>query len=105
MAGPGTIQAVGGLTALSVAWLLGARHGKYTRDGLPTAIPGHNGVLVMLGCSLALVGWLGLNSAGAILYNGVDPGQVVLVAINTILCAATAALTRSRCYQRALRQA
>ena len=91
--GAGTIQAVGGLTALSIAWILGARRGKYTRDGMPTAIPGHNGVLVMLGCILALLGWLGLNSAGAILYNGVEPGQTVLVAINTILSAAAAALT------------
>lgn len=90
--GAGTIQAVGGLTALSVAWLLGARRGKYTHHGMPTAIPGHNGVLVMLGCLFALVGWLGLNSAGAIIYNGAAPGQTVLVAINTILSAATAAL-------------
>jgi Amt family ammonium transporter len=90
--GSGTIQAVGGLTALSVAWLLGARRGKYTHDGMPTAIPGHNGVLVMLGCLFALVGWLGLNSAGAILYNGAAPGQTALVAINTSLSAATAAL-------------
>ena len=91
--GAGTIQAVGGLTALSVAWILGARRGKYTREGLPTAIPGHNGVLVMFGCMLALLGWLGLNSAGALLYNAVEPGHAVLVAINTILSAATAALT------------
>jgi Amt family ammonium transporter len=90
--GAGTIQVVGGLTALSIAWILGARRGKYTRDGMPTAIPGHNGVLVILGCILALLGWLGLNSAGAILYNGAEPGQSVLVAINTMLSAATAAL-------------
>jgi ammonium transporter, Amt family len=91
--GASTIQAVGGLTALSIAWILGARRGKYTHDGMPTAIPGHNGVLVIFGCILALLGWLGLNSAGAILYNGVEPGQAVLVAINTILSAAMAALT------------
>lgn len=91
--GAGTIQAVGGLTALSIAWIVGARHGKYAHDGMPTAIPGHNGVLVILGCVLALMGWLGLNAAGAVLYNGAEPGQAVLVAINTILCAATAALT------------
>jgi len=90
--GSATIQAVGGLSALSIAWLLGPRHGKYTRDGLPTAIPGHNGVLVMLGCLLALVGWLGLNCAGAILYNAVAPGNAVQVAVNTFLCAASAAL-------------
>lgn len=91
--GAGTIQAVGGLTALSIAWILGARRGKYSRDGMPTAIPGHNGVLVMFGCLLALLGWLGLNSAGAILYNGSAPSQTALVAINTILSAATSALT------------
>jgi Amt family ammonium transporter len=91
--GAGSIQALGGLTALSIAWLLGARHGKYPHGGLPAAIPGHNGVLVMLGCIFSLTGWLGLNSAGAILYYGLNPGQAVRVAINTILCAATAALT------------
>jgi Amt family ammonium transporter len=90
--GAGTIQAVGGLTALSIAWILGARRGKYTRDGMPTAIPGHNAVMVMFGCMLALIGWLGLNSAGAILYNGTEPSHTALVAINTILSAATAAL-------------
>ncbi len=91
--GASTIQAVGGLTALSIAWILGARRGKYTHDGMPTAIPGHNSVMVIFGCILALLGWLGLNSAGAILYNGVEPGQAVQVAINTILSSAMAALT------------
>lgn len=90
--GAGTIQAVGGVTALSIAWILGARRGKYSRDRVPIAIPGHNLVLVMFGCLLALIGWWGLNSAGAILFNGVAPGQMVLVAINTILAAAASAL-------------
>ncbi|HXQ26617.1 MAG TPA: hypothetical protein VN822_09445 [Candidatus Acidoferrales bacterium] len=90
--GASTVQAVGGLTALSIAWILGARHGKYTHDGMPSAIPGHNGVLVLFGCLLALVGWLGLNSAGAILFSGAQPGSVVQVAINTTLSAAVAGL-------------
>lgn len=98
-AGSGTIQVVGGLTALSIAWLLGPRRGKYTRDGLPTAIPGHNGVLVMLGCMLSLVGWIALNGAGALLYYG-DP-RTADIAINTMLsactaCLAAAAVTRLR---------
>jgi len=91
--GAGTIQAVGGLTALSIAWILGARRGKYTRGGMPSAIPGHNSVLVLLGCALALLGWWGLNSAGAIIFNGAGAGDAVLVAINTTLCAAASALT------------
>jgi ammonium transporter, Amt family len=91
--GASTVQAVGGFTALSIAWILGARRHKYTRDGMPSAIPGHNSVIVLFGCVLALLGWWGLNSAGAILFNGAKPGQVVLIAINTMLSAAVAALT------------
>lgn len=99
--GAGPIQVVGGLTALSIAWLLGARRGKLTMEGMPTAIPGHNAVLVLFGCLLALAGWLGLNSAGAILFAAAEPGQVVLIAVNTTLSAAsaalmTAAITRGR---------
>src|SRR5438445_7846466 len=90
--GSGTIQAVGGLTALALAWILGPRRGKYTLEGMPAAIPGHNAVLVMFGGLLALAGWTGLNSAGAILFTGAEPGSVALIAVNTMLAAAGAAL-------------
>jgi Amt family ammonium transporter len=91
--GASTIQSVGGLTAISVAWILGPRRGKYTREGMPTALPGHNAIYVMLGCMFALVGWVGLNGSGALLFGGVEPGRTVLVAVNTILSAAAAAVT------------
>ena len=99
--GSSTIQAVGGLTALSMVWLLGPRRGKYNLEGMPAALPGHNTVLVLFGCLLALVGWMGLNSAGSLLFAGVPPGRTVLVAVNTLLSAAgavlaAAAITRYR---------
>ena len=90
--GTATIQVVGGLTALSIAWILGPRRGKYALDGMPAAIPGHNVVYIIFGCVLALVGWCGLNAAGAILYAGVAAQSVVLIAVNTILAAASAML-------------
>ncbi|HYN16321.1 MAG TPA: ammonium transporter, partial [Terriglobales bacterium] len=90
--GASSIQAVGGLTALSIAWILGPRRGKYSPDGTPAAIPGHNAVLMLLGCALATVGWLGLNSAGAILFTGAAPAGSVLVGVNTALSAVVAAL-------------
>jgi Amt family ammonium transporter len=90
--GGSSIQTVGGLTALSIAWILGPRRGKYAPDGTLTAIPGHNVVYCSFGCMLALVGWLGLNSAGAILFTGAGPGRVVLIGINTVLAPAAAAL-------------
>ena len=91
--GSGTIQCVGGLTALSITWILGPRRGKFSADGMPAAIPGHNVVLALLGCVLAWIGWIGLNSAGAILFAGVEPARVVLVAVNTTLAAAASGLT------------
>src|SRR5208282_4945441 len=45
--GSSTIQVVGGLTALSMVWLLGARRGKYNLEGMPAALPGHNTVYVL----------------------------------------------------------
>jgi ammonium transporter, Amt family len=90
--GAGTIQVVGGLTALSITWILGPRRGRYALHGMPTAIPGHNAVFVLFGCLLAWVGWIGLNSAGALLFAGVEPGRVVLIAVNTTLAAAAGTL-------------
>lgn len=90
--GSGTIQAVGGLTALALAWILGPRRGKYSPEGMPTAIPGHNAVLILFGCFLSFIGWLGLNSAGAILFTGAAAGRIALICINTTLAAGAAVL-------------
>jgi Amt family ammonium transporter len=90
--GAGPIHVVGGFTALAITWIVGPRRGKYTSDGMPMAIPGHNAVLVLFGCMIAFVGWLGLNSAGAMLFAGVDAGRTPLIAVNTLLGASSAAL-------------
>lgn len=90
--GAGTIQAMGGLSALSVAWLLGPRRSKFSQEGMPMAIPGHNAVFTTFGCFLALIGWFGLNSAAAILFYGATPARVPLIAVNTMLSAASALL-------------
>ena len=90
--GAGSIHAVGGLTALSIAWIIGPRRGKYGHDGMPSAMPGHNGVLVLFACLLALLGWIGLNGSISLLLYGAAPGTVVRVGINTMLSSTLAAL-------------
>jgi Amt family ammonium transporter len=90
--GSGAIHAVGGLTALAVACILGPRTGKYSEEGIPAAIPGHSTVCVLLGCFLSLLGWIGLNSAGAILFYGVATQGIPLIAVNTVLSAGAAVL-------------
>jgi ammonium transporter, Amt family len=91
--GASSIQAVGGLTALSITWILTPRRAKFSPDGIPAAIPGHSPVLALAGCLIAWVGWLALNSAGAILFAGVEPARLVLIVLNTTLCAIAAGLT------------
>ena len=90
--GSSTIHVVGGLSALTIVWLLGPRQGKYAEDGATSAIPGHNIVLVAFGCLLAFVGWLALNCAGSLLFYQIDPMQLVRVVINTMLGAYSACL-------------
>jgi ammonium transporter, Amt family len=90
--GAGSLLVIGGLSALSIAWTLGPRQGKYPSGEAPTAIPAHNIVLVLTGSFLAWIGWLGLNSASAILFRIAEPSAVVLIVVNTTLSASASAL-------------
>ncbi len=89
--GAGVIQAVGGVTALSITWILGARHGKYETSGM--AIPGHNMAFVLFGCMLTLIGFLGLDTAGAILFAGAGVNSMALIAVNNLVASSFALLT------------
>jgi Amt family ammonium transporter len=86
--GAATVQVVGGLAALSVAWILGPRRGKYA-EGMATAIPGHNIVQVLFGCLLALVGWIGLESAASSVFYAAAPERLVAIAVDAMLSAAS----------------
>lgn len=90
--GASCIQASGGLTALCIAWILGPRKGKFTAERVPVAMPGHNAVIVVFGCFLVLVGWLGLNCAGSIVFARATLPQVILAIVNTTASAASSAL-------------
>jgi Amt family ammonium transporter len=90
--GAGAIHVTGGFTALSIAWIIGPRRGKFSPDGMPAAIPGHNAVFILFGCLLALAGWTGLNMAGAILFAQAGTASLAQVGLNTFLSAGAAAL-------------
>jgi len=64
-AGSCAIHMVGGFTALIGAWMEGPRLGKYSANGKPNAIPGHNVVIGSLGCFILWFGWYGFNGAAA----------------------------------------
>jgi ammonium transporter, Amt family len=90
--GAATIQVIGGLTALSIVWIVGPRNNKFADDGQPRAIPGHHMIYVLFGCLLVLAGWLALNTLGAVLFANLSGSSLVLVEVNTLLCASGALL-------------
>jgi Amt family ammonium transporter len=99
--GAATVHLLGGLSALAVIWIAGPRRGKFPKEGLSTALPGHNAVYVLFGCLLALVGWLAWNVAGAVLFLHAPLAALPVTAVNTLLSAsgalaATFAVTRFR---------
>jgi Amt family ammonium transporter len=88
--GAATVHALGGISALAVVWIVGPRRGKFPKEGLSTAMPGHNASYVLFGCLLALVGWLAWNAAGAILWLNAPLATLPGTAINTLLSGAAA---------------
>lgn len=71
-AGSTAVHLVGGLSALIGAKMLGARLGKYNKDGTPNAIPGHSLTLGALGALLLWFGWFGFNGASTAAASGDD---------------------------------
>ncbi len=99
--GAATVHVIGGISALAVVWIAGPRRGKFPKEGLSTAMPGHNATYVLFGCLLALVGWLAWNMAGAIVWFHAPLSALPGTAINTLLSAsgalaATFSVTRFR---------
>lgn len=88
-AGSTVVHSVGGWAALVGAWILGPRLGKYSADGKPTAIPGHNIVLGALGVFILWFGWFGFNPGSTL--SGLDPA-IAQIALNTNISAAAGAL-------------
>lgn len=99
--GAASVHVLGGLSALAVVWIVGPRKGKFPKEGLSTAIPGHNAVYVLFGCLVSLVGWLAWNAAGAVIWLHAPLHALPATVIGTLLCAsgaliATFAVTRIR---------
>lgn len=81
-AGSSVVHLQGGVIALVGAYILGARYGKYNRDGSPNPIPGHNVPMAMLGTFILAFGWFGFNPGSTL--SGMD-GQFAIVAANTMM--------------------
>jgi len=88
-AGSGVVHAMGGFIGLAGAMVVGPRIGKYSKDGKPQAIPGHNVPMVVLGTFILAFGWFGFNPGSTLAGTDLRIGFVV---VNTLLASVTGAL-------------
>ena len=80
-AGSVVVHAVGGWVALPAVILLGARRGRYTRDGAVAAHPPSNIPFLALGAWILTVGWFGFNVMSAQTLDKMNG----LVALNSLM--------------------
>ncbi len=80
-AGSVVVHAIGGWVALPAVMLLGARRGRYTRDGQISAHPPSSIPFLALGAWILTVGWFGFNVMSAQTLENVNG----LVALNSLM--------------------
>ncbi|MFT5634947.1 MAG: Amt family ammonium transporter [Cognaticolwellia sp.] len=92
-AGSGIVHMAGAAAALAGVLLLGARKGKYGKNGQINAIPGSNLPMATLGTFILWMGWFGFNG-GSVLKLGdiASSHSVAMVFLNTNAAAAAGAI-------------
>ncbi|TWX63906.1 ammonium transporter [Colwellia sp. C1TZA3] len=92
-AGSGIVHMAGAAAALAGVLLLGARKGKYGKNGQINAIPGSNLPMATLGTFILWMGWFGFNG-GSVLKLGdiASSHSVAMVFLNTNASAAAGAI-------------
>ena len=88
-AGSSVVHLTGGVIAAVGAYIIGARIGKFGKDGSPRAIPGHDIVIVFVGTFILALGWFGFNPGSTLA--GTDH-RIAIVAVNTMLAGSAGAL-------------
>jgi Amt family ammonium transporter len=93
-AGSGIVHMAGAAAALAGVLLLGARKGKYGKNGQINAIPGSNLPMATLGTFILWMGWFGFNG-GSVLKLGdiASSHSVAMVFLNTNAAAAAGAIS------------
>ena len=88
-AGSGIVHMAGASAALAGVLLLGARKGKYSKDGRSIALPGANLPLATLVTFILWLGWFGFNGGSVLATASVESANsVAVVFMNTNAAAA-----------------
>ena len=91
-AGSAAVHAMGGFSALAAAIVLGPRIGKYQKNGVVNAIPGHNLPLAAVGAFILWFGWFAFNPGSTL--GAVGNWEMIgTVATNTFLASAAGGIS------------
>jgi Amt family ammonium transporter len=101
-AGSGIVHMSGAAAALAGVLLLGARSGKYGKNGEIRAIPGHNLPLATLGMFILWMGWFGFNGGSVLATASVESANAVAVVFMNTNAAAAGGLIAALLLARAL---
>jgi len=89
-AGSSVVHMTGGVCALAGAIVLGARIGKFNKDGSPNAIAAHNIPMAAVGTLILAFGWFGFNPGSSLAATDLRIGAI---AVNTMLASGAGCFT------------
>lgn len=89
-AGATVVHSLGGWVSLAGVLVIGARVGRFSKEGKPLAIPGHNMPLVALGVFILWFGWYGFNTGSTL--SGANL-SIAIIAVNTTISGACGSIS------------
>lgn len=93
-AGSGIVHMAGASAAIAGVLLLGAREGKYGKNGQVNPIPGSNLPMATLGTFILWMGWFGFNGGSQLLVSDAqNASSVAKIFVNTNSAAAVGAIS------------
>ena len=88
-AGSSVVHMTGGVASLVGVWVLGARIGKFNKDGSANVLPAHSVPMYMVGTFVLAFGWFGFNPGSTW---GASDLSIGRIATNTMLASASGAM-------------
>jgi Amt family ammonium transporter len=85
-AGSSVVHMTGGIIGLIGAKMIGARIGKFNKDGSSNALLAHNIPMVVIGTFILAFGWFGFNAGSTL---AATDTRIAIVAVNTMLASAS----------------
>jgi Amt family ammonium transporter len=83
-AGGMIVHGMGGIAALTAAYVIGPRMDRFDADGSANVIPGHSLTFAVLGTLVLAFGWYGFNVGTAATVFVVEDGSIALGAFETV---------------------